>query len=204
MSIPQNKILWDMENEAYNTTPKTSVDNWTLLNPYSKGIKCYLKDNIIVVAIRGTADFRDIQADLQIVYSGITKSSRYKEDLNVLKQIQKMFPTNVYKYYGVAHSLGGAILDELIANGYIISGISYNPAVDLIKFRNFPKNHRIYNEDDILYNLMGRLTVNPEVRKNKKSIFGKVMSLIPIGKLGNSVKAHLLSNFTGGFHMMLS
>ena len=110
----------------------------------------------------------------------------------------------MFEIYRAIYKKLNVDFDELIANGYIISGISYNPAVDLIKFRNFPKNHRIYNEDDILYNLMGRLTVNPEVRKNKKSIFGKVMSLIPIGKLGNSVKAHLLSNFTGGFHMMLS
>ena len=204
MSIPANKVLWDMENEAYNSSPKHIVDNWVLLNPYSKGIKCYFKNNIVVVAIRGTADVRDIQADLQIVYSGITNSSRYREDLNTLQHIQRMLPPKIYAYYGVAHSLGGAILDELIANGYIRSGISYNPAVDLTKFRNFPKNHRIYNEDDILYNLMGRFTVNPEVRKNKKSLFGKFISMIPLGNLGNSVKAHLLSNFTGGFHMVLS
>lgn len=57
----------------------------------------------------------------------------------------------------MAHSLGGSILDELLAAGYITEGISYNPAVDLIKFKNSPKNHRIYNESDILSQYHGAL-----------------------------------------------
>jgi len=193
-----NKNLWAMENEAYENKPKPDVNTWELLMPFSKGIKCYKKGNDIVVAVRGTADVRDIQADLQIVYSGITKSSRYKEDIKVIQQVQSQYPKSQYNYYGVGHSLGGAIVDELIANGYVLEGLSYNPAVDLIKFRSNPLHHRVYNEDDILYNLMGRFTKNPEVRQNKMSWVQRAMNLVPFGKLGNSVKAHLLSNFVGG------
>ena len=192
-----NNNLWLMENQAYNNTP-ISVSDWVLINPYSNGIKAFIKGNDIVVAIRGTADFTDIKADLQILSSGLTKSSRFNNDLNIIKVIQSKYPKNRYNYYGVGNSLGGAILDELIDMGFIKEGISYNPAVDLAKFKNDTRNHRIYNEDDILYNLMGRFTKNPEVRKNKKSFFGKLASYIPLGKLGNSISAHLLSNFTGG------
>jgi len=94
-----------------------------------------------------------------------------------------------------------SILNEFIDAGLIQSGIGYNPAVDLIKFRDDTRMHRIYNSDDILYNIMGRFTKNPEVRKNKLSALGKIASLIPLGKLGNSIKAHLLSNFVGGKHI---
>ena len=203
--MPTSKSnLWEMENEAYQNRPKPAVNSWALLDPYSKGIKCYMKGNDIVVAVRGTADVRDIQADLQIVYSGITNSSRYKEDIRILQQIQSQYPKSQYNYYGVGHSLGGAIVDELIANGYILEGLSYNPAVDLLKFRNNPLHHRIYNSDDILYNIMGRFTTNPEVRKNKLSWTQRAFGLLPFGKLGNSVKAHLLSNFVGGMvHLVL-
>ena len=45
---------------------------------------------------------------------------------------------------------------------------------------------------------MGRFTTNPEVRKNKLSTWGKIASFIPLGKLGKSINAHLLSNFVGG------
>jgi hypothetical protein len=207
-AIPPNNILWNMENESYQDTPKQIVNDWKLISPYSNGIKCYLKGNDIVVAIRGTKDFRDVQADLQIVYSGIKNSSRYKEDLSILKEVQAKYPKEQYNYYCVAHSLGGVIANELIDAGLIKSGIAYNPAVDLLKFRNDTRLHRIYNESDILYNIMGRFTKDPEVRKNKSSIFSKISSLIPLGKLGNSIKAHLLSNFEGGrhvgFHIYLS
>jgi len=199
-AIPPNKVLFNMENQAYQKSPANTVDGFTLLQPFSDGIKAYKKNRDIVVSIRGTADVRDIQADLQIVYSGLTNSSRFKEDEKIIQQLQKQYPPSVFKYYGVGHSLGGAILDEMIDKGYIIEGVSYNPAVDLLKFKNDTRNHRIYNESDILYNIMGRFTKNPEVRKNKLSVLGKVASLIPLGKLGNSISAHLLSNFVGGFY----
>ena len=203
--MPTSKnTLWEIAEEAYESSPAPAVDKWGLLQPYSAGIKCYKNGNNIIVGIRGTADMRDIKADLQIVYSGITKSSRYKSDLSILKQIQEKYKPPLFKYYSVSHSLGSAIADELIHNGYIQEGVSYNGAVDLLKFKNGGRNHRIYNEDDILYNLMGRFTTNPEVRKNKISFTQRALNLIPLGKLGNSVKAHLLSNFKGGFHVILS
>lgn len=197
--MPSNKVMYDMENQAYQKTPAKKVDGWTLLQPYSNGIKAYLKDRDIVVAVRGTADGRDVQADLQIIYSGLPNSSRFKEDERIIQDIQRKFKPRHYNYYGVGHSLGGAILDELIDRGYIKEGISYNPAVDLSKFRNDTRNHRIYNSSDALYNIMGRFTKNPEVRKNKLSTLGKIASFIPLGMLGNSVNAHLLSNFEGGY-----
>lgn len=193
-----NKNLWLMENEAYSNKPVVSINEWSLLSPYSDGIKAFKKGMDIVVAIRGTADVRDVKADLQIVYSGITNSSRFKEDLKIIKQLQSKYPKKYYNYYGVGHSLGGAILDELIDMDYIKEGISYNPAVDLIKFKNDTRNHRIYNKDDILFNIMGRFTKNPEVRKTKKGFFKKMLSYTPLGKVGESISAHLLSNFEGG------
>jgi len=95
-----NNNLWLMENEAYDAKPDRNVNGWELLEPYSEGIKAYKNGKDIVVAIRGTADLRDIQADLQIVYSGLKNSSRFKHDVNILRAIQgkypRMFETNIY------------------------------------------------------------------------------------------------------------
>jgi hypothetical protein len=198
MSKPSNKILWDMENEAYEKIPKKNIDEFSLFSKYTDGIKIYIKNKDIVVAIRGSADMADVKADIRIVNGSLYKSKRYQEDKRFLEYIHKIFPRNQgYKYYFVGHSLGGAIADQMIEDGLLDSGISYNPAVEM-KYRNNDNNYRIYNEDDLLYNLMGRFTKNHEVRKNKLSLTQKLLNKIPLGFLGNSIKAHLLKNFQGG------
>lgn len=197
MSIPSNSILWQLENESYEKNPKKNVDKWLLLNPYSDGIKCYLQNNIIVCAIRGTADLKDIQADLRIANGSLYKSKIYLEDKRTLLDIQAQYPKEQYYYFGVAHSLGGAILDQFLHEGLLIKGVSYNPAVEL-KYINNNNNHRIYNEYDPLYKIFGKIASNVEVRKNN-SIFKKVLNLTPYANIALSLKSHLLSNFKGGF-----
>lgn len=198
MTIPSKKILWEMENEAYETKPKKYVDEFSLFSKYTDGIKIYIKNKDIVVAIRGSADMADIKADLRIVNGSLYKSKRYQEDKRFLEYIHKIFPRNEgYKYYFVAHSLGSAIADQMLEEGLLDSGISYNGAVEN-KYRNNDNNYRIYNEDDILYNIMGKFTKNHEVRKNNLSWKQKLFNKIPLGIIGNSIKAHLLRNFEGG------
>jgi hypothetical protein len=191
------KELYELENQSYSKSPSSKVDGFELFPKYTDGIKIYIRGNDIVVAIRGTADSRDLLADVRIANGSLYKSSRYLADKSFMDYIQRIYPKTQYNYYGVGHSLGGAILDQLIADGYIQSGISYNPAVEY-KYRNSTANHRIYNEDDLLYKLMGRFTKNPEIRKNDIGIVSKVIKKIPLGNIGVGIKAHLLSNFVGG------
>jgi hypothetical protein len=198
MALPNKSILRDLEGETYAKHPKKYIKQWGLLYPYSKGIKAYLKDDVIVVAIRGTADVQDMKAVLRIVNGTLYNSKRYKEDVSILLQIQQSYPKRLYNYFGVSHSLGGAILDQFLNDGLIIKGVSFNPAVEFKYLKN-KNNMRIYHEDDPLYNTIGRFASNIEVRKNK-SMFKKVFSLIPFlpKNIVISLRAHLLNNFEGG------
>ncbi len=197
MAAPTKKVLWEIENEAYKPIAAPRVDGWQLLKE-TPTLKFYQNGAVIVVGIRGSADMTDVRADLQILTGGLANSSRYKTDLQTLKDFQRFAKPTRFTYYGVAHSLGGAIMDEFINAGLIKSGVSYNPAVDLSKFRNFPLNHRIYNSDDPLYKIMGQFTVNPEVRQNKQGVLSTLANFTPFGKLNTTLNAHKLSNFDGG------
>ena len=85
----------------------------------------------------------------------------------------------------------------MIDDGFVKEAVSYNPAVELKYYKN-TNNHRIYNEDDLLYKMMGQYTTNHEVRKNNLSLFGKFLNISKSGRLKNALQAHKLSNFVGG------
>jgi hypothetical protein len=153
------------------------------------------KDNTIIVGIRGTADSRDVKADAMLGLNKLEDSARFKEDLRTLEAFQKEHTAGEYDFYGVGHSLGGAILDLFLTKGMIKSGISYNPAIqplDILR-KDIP-NHRIYFVDDALYKTMGRFSHNPEVRNRTK---WKDFALSKIPVVG-PLNAHLLGRFEGG------
>jgi hypothetical protein len=192
------KIAVEMENEAYSSNPH-DVEDWKLIAPYTIGVKAFKKGNVIVLGIRGTADVRDLLADIKIALGNLSNTPRYKEDREYILKLQQQYPRSQYEYFAVGHSLGGAICDLLLAEGLVKEALTYNPAVELKYFKN-SGNHRIYNEDDLLYKMMGQFTIKPEVRKNKKSFLQKAINLTTAGKLVNGLKAHLLSNFVGGVY----
>ena len=192
---PSNDIFQKIAVESYAKEPKKNVDGWELVS-FTPTLKFYRKGSDIVVGVRGTADARDTSADLSLAYNGLTSTDRFKEDVGVLKQFQNQYPD--IEYYGVGHSLGGAVLDELIKLNLIKSGISYNPAVQPQNFRADIPNHRIYEEGDALYALSGMFLKNkPEVRKKPFSVVGylkKKVTPAPVGYLAS----HGLDNFKGG------
>jgi hypothetical protein len=110
------------------------------------------------------------------------------------------FPPTEYYYSAVGHSLGGAICDELLKAGLVRDAWSYNPAVSVGDFRTPLNNHRVYMDADPLYQLMGRNTINPEVRKYKpRSMLQRFMNSIPYaGKVAENLDAHSMANFQGG------
>lgn len=181
---PPNDLLQQMATQAYSSQPAKHIGDFTLLKQ-TPTLKFYCQGNTIVVAIRGTADARDAVADAMLAFGKLTASSRYKTDLHDLTYFQKQYPA--FDYYGVAHSLGSAILDEFIALGLIKSAVSYNGAIQPGRYDS-PQNHRIYNENDLLYRTMGQLSTNAETRKSYSF---------------NPFANHSLSTFQGGLMSLL-
>lgn len=203
-NMPTNEILHMIISNAYNKVADESIndmknDGWDIIKPYTETIKPYLNESTktIVLGVRGTADFKDVLADLKIATNNLKGSKRFNNDLDFIKKLQKIYNPNEYTYYAVGHSLGGAIVDELLNQNLIKQGISYNPAVEDKYLNN--KNHlRIYNEGDMLFNIMGKYSSNQEVRKNPKSFFKRLLGLTELTKAGQGIYYHLLNNFKGG------
>ena len=205
--IPDRNILQQLADQSYKDVPATRVGQLELVRA-TPTLKFY-KDNgnTIVVAIRGTkpTDVDDVKADGLIGIGQLESSDRYKRDLNTIQQFQVQYPPSQYDYYGVGHSLGGAILDMFLKNGFLKNGVSYNPAVQPQDFANTTlPNQRVYMESDPLYKLMGRnLAKKPETRApRKKSWWEKAVSAIPY--VGTAMKgydlyqSHMLDQFKGG------
>ena len=205
--IPDRNILQQLATQSYQPVPTNRVGQLELIRA-TPTLKFY-KDNgnTIVVAIRGTkpTDVDDVSADGLIALGQLETSKRYKEDLNTIQQFQVQFPPSQFDYYGVGHSLGGAILDSFLKKGLIKNGVSYNPAVQPQDFQNTTlPNSRVYMESDPLYALMGRnLAKKPETRApRKKAWWERAISAIPY--VGTAMKgydlyqSHMLDQFQGG------
>jgi hypothetical protein len=197
--LPPNKTLYEMENESYQEKAKNNIDDFVLVEE-TPTLKFYKNGNIIVVSIRGTADSKDLMADISSIAGNVANSSRYKQDEKVLMEFKQKYPKS--KYFGVAHSLGGMILDEFIKKGLIIQGVSYNPAVQKSEMGN-SQNYRIYSDPiEAIQQLMGKWASNTEVRKSPltKGIIHNIAKYTT-GDPVTPLRLHLLSNFKGGSYI---
>lgn len=197
---PANNVLHQIATEAYKGNPTKGVGQFRLLSA-TPTLKFYKSGNTVIVGIRGTvpSDMEDVKADGLISLNRLETSNRYRKDLNELKRVKSALPTD--DFYGVGHSLGGAILDAFLHTGMLKSGVSYNPAVQPKDFQSNVPNHRIYQKGDPLLALGKNFLKNaPEVREAKPMSWSeRLISLVPYaGKVYNYLNAHNLSNFTGG------
>jgi hypothetical protein len=199
--LPDRGILQKMAKASYSPVPPRLIDGWSLIEA-TPTLKFYRYDNTIVVAIRGTnpTDKRDLEADAKIALNKLETTARYQTDRTTLLNVMKRYPTSTYEYYGVGHSLGGAILDSFIKEGWIRNGISYNPAVQPKNLDDNLPNQRIYQAGDPLYQIFGRFTPNAEVRPPKKvSPLEALVRKVPyVGSLFGLYRDHQLDNFEGG------
>jgi hypothetical protein len=186
--MPPKALVIQLVEASYLPAPPADIDGWTLIHS-TPTVKFYKKFNTIIVAIRGTADLRDVSSWYDISKGAISSTGRLKEDEGEIIKIKQQYPNALM--YGVGHSAGGAILDVMIAKGYLQAGVSYNPAVEKQYFSS-SRNYRIYMERDPLYQLIGKYAKLGEVRKQKGT-----SGFDPLATV-QSVKAHLLSNFVGG------
>lgn len=201
--IPDKAILKTIADNSYKATTDemTPVPGFTVKEK-TPTLVFYQKDgeNIMVIGVRGTADFRDFRAWFSTAFSVIPDSQRFKEDLATVTEFQQRFPVSSYTYYATGHSLGGTLIDELIKRGMVKEARTYNPAIETSDIPNVElskKNKRIYADGDPLYLLQGRYDNPTEVRPSYKYYPSSVMDYVP-GY--DKYKQHVLANpvFTGG------
>ena len=207
-----NKTLQELAQKTYKPSDDTGADGY-VLKKKTKNMNIYVDEGKkeVVVAIKGMDKFdsADYYADLMVPINSLSSSNRFKGDLKTLKEFQEKYPKSEYKYEGVGHSLGGAIMDEFLDEKLLDEGRSYNPAVQPKSFHKDNKNERVYQEGDPLYYIFGDLlSKKPEVRPKKPA--DKVVELIrtfakdyPNAAKGvegvySAYKEHKLENFVGG------
>jgi len=162
---------------------------------------------VMIISVRGTfgADTTDWDANISIPFNGLENSSRFQEDEAQVLEWQEFlkaeFKNIALVYYGVGHSLGGAICDNLLRDRLITTAITFNSAVE-------PKNlgmtyegfdvKRIYAEGDPLYTLFGQYA-NPKPKVLPSSELPPLPDVPDniIGWLTTALERHKLSQFVG-------
>jgi hypothetical protein len=118
--------------------------------------------------------------------------------VKAINEFQKKYPASEYHYTGAGHSLGGAIIDNLLESNLIKQGQSYNPAVQPRHAGVSSAHERHYAKNDPLYHLMGKNladkpTVHPGPPKTSLEKLGGVA-----GKFSHGLNSHSLGHFQAG------
>jgi len=158
---PSRQAFKDAADEAYSKNPKSEISDGLKLIFATPTLKFWRRGNTVMVGIRGTQDARDLVADARIALGLLQYSSRFKEDLKILNEVQGAYRDDIF--YGSGHSLGAAILDLFISRKLIYKGVSYNGALQLGKEET--ANQRVYASGDALGLLSRPFLYNPaEIR----------------------------------------
>jgi hypothetical protein len=177
IDMPPLEDLAKMVASTYKADDDPEIQGYTQIakSPTLAIFRVNKKSNIFIIALRGTAftDINDISADLGIIRTivqdantarNVRNSGRYIDDVADIKEFQDIAKDYLRVrdpiYYGVGHSLSGAIMDELLEDGLISSAVSFNPAIERRMFAVPNDNHRVYIECDVLYNLLGKFITN--------------------------------------------
>ena len=194
---PDRNTLQQVAVASYDKQAPATIGALRLVSQTPTLVFYEAPSKVIVVGVRGTADAQDVKADLSIPLNRLELSDRFKKDAVDLQAFQQKFPPNQWTYFGVGHSLGGAVLDLFLKKGLIQSGLSYNAAVQPQDYTATLPVQRVYLDGDPMYALMGKmLQQKPEVRPATRKSYGNT-----IWQTYNTYQNHLLSNFKGGMYV---
>jgi len=193
------KVLQVIAKQSYNLTdPIQNVDGWKLVS-WTPTMKFYMKGKDVIVGVRGTKTQEDVGTWYTIPFDLLYSTGVYQRDEAELRAFQQEYPPDEYNYYAVGHSLGGAIIDNLIRRGLIKEATSYNPAIEYSDINRGLPHRRIYYGNDPLYRIMGWYDKKSEHRDSKYGQWIDILtSLSPIPSAILGLEAHNLKNFTGG------
>jgi len=149
---PTSSEAQQMAKHAYGEAPP-QVGDFRLIKA-SPGIAFYEdNDGTVVMAIAGTRSLNEAVTEWwRIPTNQLVNGTRYKEAESALRAAKREFP-DATGWFGVGHSLAGAIIDALIDRGLLDAGQSFNPAVEAKQLLKPSKNTRTFQEGDILATL---------------------------------------------------
>lgn len=194
------KLLYKGAILSYNANNTEDLSDNFKLRINSPTIDAYVNDNTkqIIISIRGTKinDINDIKADISLPFNKLHNTNRFNTDLNIMNKVVDMYDPKVYDYYMTSHSLGNAIMNELMRRFPFVKGsIGYNGAFQTKDLKsNNPKVKRMYIDKDPLYRKGGYL-FDPKVvlRFKSKSFFDWFFNRISGVK--EAISAHSLKSF---------
>lgn len=160
----------------------------------------FYEDNegTMVVAIAGTRGAQEALTEWwRIPVNQIESGERYKQAEQAVIQARREFP-DILEWFGVGHSLGGAIIDSLIEKGLLDAGHSFNPAIQTKHLSNM-KNRREFQEGDILGKLARPFASNISYRKKPSGWASRLAQAFhPASRVWDALKAHNLDSFAEG------
>lgn len=191
---PEEKTFFLTAEQTYSNRPPKQIGDFLLIGD-SPTIDAWLnyKTNTIMIAVRGTKDFRDVKADTSLPFNNLTNTNRYQNDRNIIASLSRTFNPSVYDYYLTGHSLGGAIVSQLKRDfPFLKDAVLYNSAFqpkDLVQ-QSSGSIKRVYTTDDPLYNAGGKFFINSRVVPINTTAIDGIL-----GRVIRGYKGHKLSKF---------
>jgi len=193
---PTEKIFYKTADFAYETNPPKEVGDFVLFkNTPTMDAWINWRDNTIMIAVRGSKDFRDLKANTSLPFNNLINTQRYKEDKATIQQILAQFPPSAYEYYLSGHSLGGAVVAQLKKDFPLLKdAVVYNSAYqtnDII--REDPTIKKLYTTDDPLYKLAGKSFKNKVVVPVDSGFLRGISGIL--GSVARGYSGHKLTKF---------
>ena len=189
--LPSPKDMLDMTIQSYKD-PGESVGNYQLVvdNPT---YKFFIGGSVLIIAVRGTQEFRDVRAWLPVARGDVINTERVSSDLRDIET--SLLNYKDYTIFGTGHSLAGIILDKLLDKKLILQAVSFNPAIEKADLLN-NDNLRYYLEQDPLFNIMGHFANNTIVLDRPQNIWVKLLKIItPSTASINPATDHFIDKF---------
>jgi len=189
--LPGPKDMLDMTIQSYKD-PAQNIGKYELVldNPT---FKFYVYESVLIIAVRGTQEFRDVRAWLPIARGDVIETDRVSTDLRDIQT--SLLAYKDYTVFGTGHSLAGVILDKLLDKKLILQAVSFNPAVEKVDLLN-SDNLRYYLEQDPLFNIMGHFANNTIVLDRPQNIWVRLLKIItPSTASINPATDHFIDKF---------
>lgn len=184
------KMVLSVYDHYKRGVDKPVVKGWELVDiSPTGGVWKNDKAKTYAYAFRGLQNAEDIKTVPTLITNNFSSTIRYRKDKAFTKKHQ---PPRGYRRVGFGHSLGGVVVDNLLADGLVDTGMTYNPAIELDKIHN-SGNVRYYNRNDFLYKLIGQYASNVKTLHN--DIFSRISAGLDFFNIAKSYYEHKVEQF---------